>query len=163
MPKPHALRKHVLAYLKSDFVHAQDLRIPLTDTAMDGVIALEALSELDEDGEFVDRSEGLDADEFEVFAYEDVKKAVFALRDNDPDILRILWYYIGTALSRTRIADEVDFDASTVKRKADRGIDLVLQKLRHGQLPPPDLFAVVDPKTQAVTRQPYPKTYHRAD
>lgn len=99
----------------------------------------------------------------QLYPYEKMYAAVYSLRDCNPELLRILNYYMFQALSRTRIADEVGFDASTIKRKLDIAADLIMQRVHHGDFPPGDLFEVRHPVTQATERRPFPKINFRND
>jgi DNA-directed RNA polymerase specialized sigma24 family protein len=101
--------------------------------------------------------------EGKLYEYEKVKEVVYSLRDCNPDLLRILNYYMFHTLSRTRIADEVGYDASTVKRYLDKAADNIMQRLNHGDFPPEDLFEVRHPVTGAVEKRPFPKTCFRND
>lgn len=94
-----------------------------------------------------------------IWPYDLVKEAVYSLKDNAPEILRVLNYHMFTPLPRTRIAEEVGFDPSTVKRKLDQAADNAMQRLRHGNFPPGDLFILRDPKTGLLEPSPFPKTF----
>lgn len=98
----------------------------------------------------------------ETFPFAKVKEAVYSLKDCNPELLRVLNLYIFQALSRSRIAEEIGADPSTIRRSMDRCLQLVLCKLRFSDLFPDDLFQirtvipsdqeekfekVVDPKT----------------
>jgi hypothetical protein len=95
-----------------------------------------------------------------VYPYELVREAVYNLRDNGPEFLRVLHYYLFTPLSRTRIAEEVCYDASTVKRKLDIAADHIMQYLEHHDLPTHALFEVRDPDSREVEQRRFPKTFH---
>lgn len=62
-------------------------------------------------------------------------------------------------LPRTRIAEEVGFDPSTVKRKLDLAADCAMQRLQHGEFPPKDLFILRDPNTGEQEKSAFPKTF----
>lgn len=93
------------------------------------------------------------------YEYTKVKEAVYALKDNGPELLKILTYHMFSPLSRTRIAEEVGYDPSTIKRKLDLAADNVMQRLAHGNLPPEDLFSIRDPLTGEVRNSPFPVTF----
>lgn len=97
-----------------------------------------------------------------VYEYATVKKAVYSLRDNGPELLKILIYHMTTPLSRTRIAEEVGYDPSTIKRKLDIAADLIMQRLAHSDLPPEDLFTMRDSETGAINSSPFPVTFGRS-
>lgn len=95
------------------------------------------------------------------YDYTEVKDAVYSLKDNNPEINRILTYHLYTRLPRTRIAEEVGFDPSTVKRKLDQAADLVMQRLAHEDFPPRDLFTIKDMHTEALRKSPFPVTFQK--
>lgn len=96
-----------------------------------------------------------------VYSYELVREAVYNLRDNGPEFLRVLHYYLFTPLSRTRIAEEVCYDASTVKRKLDIAADHIMQYLEHHDFSNDAVFEVRDPDTKQVEHRRFPKTFHQ--
>lgn len=80
---------------------------------------------------------GGEIDEYPVdveFLYEDVKDAIKNIEYNGPDIHRVLWAYLFTPLPRTGLADLCRFDSSTVKRKLDKAVDLIMQYLNNRDL-----------------------------
>jgi hypothetical protein len=93
------------------------------------------------------------------YPYDKVREAVDNLKHNGPEFLRILNYYLFTPLSRTRIADEVGFDASTVKRRLDIAADMIVQYLQHESVAPENLFEIYDYRTNTVKRHSFPKTF----
>lgn len=95
-----------------------------------------------------------------VFPYLKVKEAVYSLKDNGPELLRILNYHMFTPLSRTRIAEEVGYDPSTIKRKLDLAADNIMQRLEHGDFPPEDLFTIRDVRTNEIKNSPFPVTFY---
>ena len=99
----------------------------------------------------------------EVYPYEAVKEAVYGLKACDPHMLKILTYYLFTELSRTRIAEEVGFDSSTIKRCLSKCAGLIMQRLNHGDLPPEDLFHNRNPVTGVVTKSALPRINWRND
>ena len=104
----------------------------------------------------------------EVYAYEDVKEAVYGLKACNPEMLKILTFHLMTDLSRARIAEEVGFDSSTVKRCLDKCSALIMQRLNHGDLPPADLFSNRNPVpdengVHEVTLSPFPRINWRND
>lgn len=94
-----------------------------------------------------------------VYPYEAVKEAVYSQRDNGPELLRILIFHMNTPLSRTRIAEEVGYDPSTVKRKLDIAADNIMQRLVHASLPPEDLFTIRIESTGEIIKTPFPITF----
>lgn len=73
-------------------------------------------------------------------AYE-VKSAIVALSKSDPVLYKILDYYMRTRMPRMRIAEAVHYDSSTVKRKLDEAVDVILQNLKNEGIEPPQLEA----------------------
>ena len=99
-----------------------------------------------------------------VYPYEAVKEAVYSIRDNDPILLRVLTAYLFTNLSRAKLSDQVAMcDPSTYKRNLDKVCALVMMRLNHGDLPTPNLFRVIDPRTGEDYQCPFPKTVFRDD
>lgn len=94
-----------------------------------------------------------------VYPYEQVKAAVYSLRDNSPEILKILNYHMYTNLPRTRIAEEVGYDPSTIKRKLDQAANCMMQRLVHGDFPPGDLFTNRNPVTGVMEKSAFPVTF----
>lgn len=103
--------------------------------------------------------EDLKLSEHEVYAYTFVKQVINSLKDCDPDKLQVLTYYITTTLPRTQIADAMDMDSSTVKRLLNKTLDVVLNRLRHSEFIPEDLFNVYDPYTNTSEVRKYPKVW----
>lgn len=68
-------------------------------------------------------------DGHEVFPPEDVRKVILSIEDSDPALSRILRKYTSTRNSRSKIAESENYDASTIKRKLDHALDMVLQEL----------------------------------
>ena len=97
------------------------------------------------------------------YPYEDVRHALYSIKDTDPQLLKIFNYYAFSALSRTRIADEVGFDASTIKRRLNIVADLVMQKLNHSDLFPADLFENRHPVTGVNHPSSFPRINWRKD
>lgn len=89
----------------------------------------------------------LDMGDGNVYPYADVKAALAVLQDNGSDYVRVLRLYMFTPLSRTMIADMLDFDPSTVKRKLDRSADMIMQYLNHFDFGDQLLFPATDPNT----------------
>lgn len=65
-----------------------------------------------------------------VYLATEVRVAIKKLEASDPVLYKILNIYICTRNGRMEIAQKVDYDSSTVKRKLDQAADLVLQKLK---------------------------------
>ena len=65
-----------------------------------------------------------------IYTSEDVRVAIKKIAQNDPLLHKILHYYITTRLPRNQIAEAVVYDSSTVKRKLDDGVDLIMHKLK---------------------------------
>jgi hypothetical protein len=96
-----------------------------------------------------------------VHPYQKVKDALYSIRDNNPEIVRIMTYHLYTRLPRTRVAEEVGYDPSTVKRKLDQGADLVMQRLSHEDFPPVNQFTIKD-LNQRMYQSAFPVTFHRS-
>lgn len=71
-----------------------------------------------------------------VYTSEEVRRATREVSKSDPVLHRILDYWIRTRLPRMRIADAVHYDSSTVKRKLDEAVDLILQNLKAADFKP---------------------------
>jgi len=69
-----------------------------------------------------------------VYTSNEVRAAVKRIGRTDPLLHRIIDYYIRTRMPRMRIAEAVHYDSSTVKRKLDEAVDIVLQQLKLGAL-----------------------------
>jgi len=67
-----------------------------------------------------------------VYTSNEVRDAVKRISRTDPLLHRIIDYYIRTRMPRMRIAEAVHYDSSTVKRKLDDAVDIVLQQLKLG-------------------------------
>lgn len=105
MPGPHPARDAVLKHLRQSFPLKLDLDMGYAVYSHDQVHA----------------------------AYEHaVEVMTTQVKEYGPDYLRVLRLYMFTPLSRTIIADMLDFDQSTVKRKEDAAADLILGHL-HAQ------------------------------
>jgi hypothetical protein len=77
-----------------------------------------------------------------VYPYAQIKICIENLKDNDPQLLRVLWYHMHTRLPRTRAAEQLFMDPTTVKRKLDFACDLIMQFVEHQGLWPKGLFSV---------------------
>lgn len=100
----------------------------------------------------------VDSDEYD---YDQVKEAVYKLKDNDPDLLRVLCYHLYTHLPRVRIAEEVGFDPSTVKRKLNKAVDAIMQRLVHYDFPPTNQYIYNDYDTGERIATTFPVTFNR--
>lgn len=65
-----------------------------------------------------------------VFQEVEVRAAIKAISKTDPVLHNILDYYIRTRMSRIQIGEAVNYDSSTVKRKLDEAVDLILHQLK---------------------------------
>lgn len=66
-----------------------------------------------------------------VYTADEVRVAVKQVADTDPLLHKILYYYMNTRMPRMRIAEAVHYDSSTVKRKLDEAVDVILQRLKN--------------------------------
>lgn len=76
----------------------------------------------------------------QLFEYILVKECIERLKDNDPQLLRVLWYHMHTRLPRTRAAEQLFMDPTTVKRKLDVACDVIMQFVQHRNIWPKQLF-----------------------
>lgn len=89
-----------------------------------------------------------------VFSAAEVRAAIKRLEHKNPKLHRILDKYITNKAARSQIADSESYDSSTIKRKLDDALDLVLQNLKMVRRPIPtelitEITAVV-PKAQPM-------------
>lgn len=73
-----------------------------------------------------------------VYLAEDVRNAIEKIRKMDPLLYKILNYYVKTRNPRMRIAEAVHYDSSTVKRKLDDAVDLVMSNMKDARIADPD-------------------------
>lgn len=64
------------------------------------------------------------------YSPDEVRRAIRKLATGDPAHHSVLDSYIRTRKPRSEIAREKLYDSSTIKRKLDKAIDLVLQNLK---------------------------------
>lgn len=78
-----------------------------------------------------------------VFSPKEVRQALLSLQSKDPMRYRILHKYTHSRDSRSKIAESENYDASTIKRRLDQALDIVLQELGTMQLRPiPDSVTI---------------------
>lgn len=77
-----------------------------------------------------------------LYEYSKVRDCIEKLKDNDPQLLRVLWYHMHTRLPRTRAAEQLFMDPTTVKRKLDVACDVIMQFVEHQGIWPKGLFSV---------------------
>jgi hypothetical protein len=65
----------------------------------------------------------------------DVRRAIKKLERTDPVHHKILDHYMRSKAPRITIADAVSYDSSTVKRKLDEAVDIILQNLHKSSGP----------------------------
>lgn len=65
-----------------------------------------------------------------VYVSSEVRSAIKQVAQTDPLLHKILDYYMRTRMPRMKIADAVHYDSSTVKRKLDEAVDLILHHLK---------------------------------
>lgn len=69
------------------------------------------------------------SDKWGVHSSEDIRESVKRLAETDPVLYRILNLYTLSRMSRHRISVRIGYDYSTVKRKLDQAIDIILTML----------------------------------
>ena len=70
----------------------------------------------------------------ETFTYEEVRSALFKLKEEYPDLYKLLGYRWLSNRSRNDIADKQHIDASTLKRSWDRIMNVLKIYLSHPSL-----------------------------
>ena len=89
------------------------------------------------------------------FTYLEVKEAILRLKTVDPELHRLLAYFWQSTRSRSDIADALHFDPSTVKRRANKGMGILLNYLINNEvtaeLEPIDLYWIEAKKNGVLT------------
>jgi hypothetical protein len=93
-----------------------------------------------------------------VYTYARIKECIEKLKDNDPQLLRVLWYHMHTRLKRTRAAEQLFMDPTTVKRKLDVVCDVIMQFVEHQRMWPKGLFSIRKPDG-TIEERDTPVTY----
>ena len=73
-------------------------------------------------------------DASDVYDATEVRKAIVQLSQTDQNLHRILDHFMRTKMARMRIAELTHYDSSTVKRKLDEAVDVILQNLKMNRL-----------------------------
>lgn len=73
-------------------------------------------------------------DASDVYHATEVRKAIIQLAQTDQNLHRILDHYMRTKSARMKIAELTHYDSSTVKRKLDEAVDVILQNLKMNRL-----------------------------
>lgn len=73
-----------------------------------------------------------------IFTVQEVKAALLSLAKSDPGYHRILYLWYNGRSSRLQIAAAAGMDSSTVKRRMDASVDIILMYLLHPDLTPED-------------------------
>ena len=117
MPKPDLCRNSLFNYLKHDFPWKRDWNTENLPNIKDS------------------------------YDYEDVKKALIEIKNINPEIHKFMSYLINSGRYRNDIADFHQCDTSTLKKKCNRGFDMMMNILNNHdvfyQLKPIDLIHYV--------------------
>jgi|688.fasta_scaffold1202849_1 hypothetical protein len=68
------------------------------------------------------------------FTYLEVKEAMLKFKTVDPDLHRLLAYFWQSTRSRNAIAEALHFDPSTVKRRANKAMGIILNYLVNSEV-----------------------------
>ncbi len=69
-----------------------------------------------------------------VYSYEQIKQGISEIRHVNYELNEALFYFTKSRLPRTQIADTMNVDSTTYKRKLNKACDLVLEYVNHKTL-----------------------------
>lgn len=69
-----------------------------------------------------------------VYSYDSIKTAIGEIRHMNFELNEALYYFTKSRLPRTQIADTMNVDSTTYKRKLNKACDLVMEYVNHKEL-----------------------------